>query len=79
MCCLALVRASTYYGAQANQALKSGDAVVTKSPMCGSSREEWLFREGVPAAFYVLFEGRLRMGLDVHGSVHGVFRYLSSK
>jgi len=28
---------------------------------------EWLFREGAPAAFYVLFEGRLRMVLDVHG------------
>src|ERR1700691_3088472 len=28
---------------------------------------EWLFREGAPAWFYVLLEGRLRMVLDVHG------------
>jgi thioredoxin reductase (NADPH) len=28
---------------------------------------EWLFREGAPAAFYVLFEGSLRMVLDVLG------------
>ena len=28
---------------------------------------EWLFREGAPPAFYVLFEGSLRMVLDVHG------------
>jgi CRP-like cAMP-binding protein len=28
---------------------------------------EWLFREGAPAAFYVLLEGRLRIVLDVHG------------
>ena len=28
---------------------------------------EWLFREGAPAALYVLFEGRLRMVLDVRG------------
>jgi thioredoxin reductase (NADPH) len=28
---------------------------------------EWLFREGAPAAFYVLFEGRLRIVLDVFG------------
>jgi thioredoxin reductase (NADPH) len=28
---------------------------------------EWLFREGAPAAFYVLFEGNLRMVLDVLG------------
>src|SRR6202451_3530207 len=28
---------------------------------------EWLFREGAPAWFYVLFEGRLRIVLDVHG------------
>lgn len=28
---------------------------------------EWLFREGAPAAFYVLFEGRLLMVLDVLG------------
>ena len=30
-------------------------------------RGEWLFREGAPAAFYVLLEGRLRIVLDVHG------------
>jgi thioredoxin reductase (NADPH) len=30
-------------------------------------RGEWLFREGAPPAFYVLFEGSLRMVLDVHG------------
>jgi hypothetical protein len=30
---------------------------------------EWLFREGAPAAFHVLFEGRLRMALDVHGKL----------
>jgi thioredoxin reductase (NADPH) len=28
---------------------------------------EWLFREGAPAWFYVLLEGRLRIVLDVHG------------
>src|SRR5271168_4641291 len=28
---------------------------------------EWLFREGAPAALYVLFEGRLQMVLDVLG------------
>jgi thioredoxin reductase (NADPH) len=28
---------------------------------------EWLFREGAPPAFYVLFEGSLRIVLDVHG------------
>ena len=28
---------------------------------------EWLFREGAPAWFYVLFEGRLRIVVDVHG------------
>jgi len=28
---------------------------------------EWLFREGAPGAFYVLFEGSLRMVLDVLG------------
>jgi thioredoxin reductase (NADPH) len=28
---------------------------------------EWLFREGAPAAFYVVMEGRLRIVLDVHG------------
>ena len=28
---------------------------------------EWLFREGAPAAFYVLFEGSLLMVLDVLG------------
>jgi thioredoxin reductase (NADPH) len=28
---------------------------------------EWLFREGAPATFYVLLEGRLRIVLDVHG------------
>jgi thioredoxin reductase (NADPH) len=28
---------------------------------------EWLFREGAPAWFFVLLEGRLRMVLDVHG------------
>src|SRR6201996_8425587 len=28
---------------------------------------EWLFREGAPAWFYVLLEGRLRVVLDVHG------------
>ncbi len=28
---------------------------------------EWLFREGAPACFYVLLEGRLRIVLDVHG------------
>jgi thioredoxin reductase (NADPH) len=28
---------------------------------------EWLFREGAPAWFHVLLEGRLRMVLDVHG------------
>jgi thioredoxin reductase (NADPH) len=29
---------------------------------------EWLFREGAPAAFYVLLEGSLRILLDVHGN-----------
>jgi len=29
---------------------------------------EWLFREGAPAWFHVLLEGRLRMVLDVHGA-----------
>jgi thioredoxin reductase (NADPH) len=28
---------------------------------------EWLFREGAPASFYVVAEGRLRIVLDVHG------------
>ena len=28
---------------------------------------EWVFREGAPALFYVLLEGRLRIVLDVHG------------
>jgi CRP-like cAMP-binding protein len=28
---------------------------------------EWLFREGAPASFYVVLEGRLRIVLDVHG------------
>jgi thioredoxin reductase (NADPH) len=28
---------------------------------------EWLFREGAPASFYVVVEGRLRIVLDVHG------------
>src|ERR1700678_3612780 len=28
---------------------------------------EWVFREGAPAAFYVLLEGSLRIVLDVHG------------
>jgi CRP-like cAMP-binding protein len=28
---------------------------------------EWLSREGAPASFYVLVEGRLRIVLDVHG------------
>jgi thioredoxin reductase (NADPH) len=28
---------------------------------------EWLSREGAPAWFYVLLEGRLRIVLDVHG------------
>jgi CRP-like cAMP-binding protein len=28
---------------------------------------EWVFREGAPPSFYVLFEGRLRIVLDVHG------------
>jgi thioredoxin reductase (NADPH) len=28
---------------------------------------EWLFREGAPAAFYVLFEGSLRIVLDILG------------
>src|SRR5580658_4880160 len=28
---------------------------------------EWLFREGAPAWFYVLLQGRLRIVLDVHG------------
>jgi len=28
---------------------------------------EWLFREGAPPAFYLLFEGSLRIVLDVHG------------
>jgi thioredoxin reductase (NADPH) len=28
---------------------------------------EWLFREGAPPSFYVLFEGSLRIVLDVHG------------
>ena len=28
---------------------------------------EWLFREGAPAWFYVLFEGSVRIVLDVHG------------
>jgi thioredoxin reductase (NADPH) len=28
---------------------------------------EWVFREGAPACFYVLLEGRLRIVLDVHG------------
>jgi thioredoxin reductase (NADPH) len=28
---------------------------------------EWLVREGEPPAFFVLFEGRLRLVLDVHG------------
>jgi hypothetical protein len=28
---------------------------------------EWLFREGAPDWFYALFEGRLRIVLDVQG------------
>jgi thioredoxin reductase (NADPH) len=28
---------------------------------------EWVFREGAPALFYVLLEGRVRIVLDVHG------------
>jgi hypothetical protein len=36
---------------------------------------EWLFREGAPAWFYVLLEGRLRIILDVHGNQTGFAEY----